>query len=118
MQFGKSEIHTVFLDFPNFLRKQNFSLSALADLIRASLIPPGGNQRPLTFPGEPTNWCLARSAHGFPFGEAGTPIGSSEPIGVTEEVWYRVSIRCAVGKEAAFRSFSIYYSVFAIVAAG
>ena len=37
MQFGKSEIHTVFLDFPNFLRKQNLSLSALADLIRASL---------------------------------------------------------------------------------
>ena len=64
------------------------------------------------------NWCLARSAHGFPFGEAGTPIGSSEPIGVTEEVWYRVSIRCAVGKEAAFRSFSIYYSMFVIVAAG
>ena len=38
MQFGKSEIHTVFLDFPNFLRKQNLSLSALADLIRASLV--------------------------------------------------------------------------------
>ena len=38
MQFGKSEIHTVFLDSPNFLRKQNLSLSALADLIRASLV--------------------------------------------------------------------------------
>ena len=38
MQFGKSEIHRVFLNSPNFLRKQNLSLSALADLIRASLV--------------------------------------------------------------------------------
>ena len=37
VQFGKSEIHTVFLDFSNFPRKQNLSLSALADLFRASL---------------------------------------------------------------------------------
>ena len=36
LQFQKREIHTVFPDFPNFLRKQNLSLSALADLIRAS----------------------------------------------------------------------------------
>ena len=58
----------------------------------------------------PANWCLkycSAKRLGFPFGEAGTPIGSSEPIGVTEEGWYRVGIRCAVGKGAAFRSFSI-----------
>ena len=36
-QFEKQEIHTVFLCFPNLLSNQNLSLSALADLFRASL---------------------------------------------------------------------------------
>ena len=38
MQFKKQEIHTVFLCFLNFYLGQNLSASALADLIRASLI--------------------------------------------------------------------------------
>jgi len=38
MQFEKLEIHPVFLRFPNFYPWQNLSPSALADLIRASLI--------------------------------------------------------------------------------
>ncbi|MDY2557687.1 MAG: hypothetical protein SOW29_04975, partial [Candidatus Faecousia sp.] len=37
VQFEKQEIHTVFLCFPNLLSNQNLSLSALADLFRASL---------------------------------------------------------------------------------
>ena len=37
MQFEKQEIHTVFLCFPNLLSNQKLSLSALADLFRASL---------------------------------------------------------------------------------
>ena len=37
MQFEKLEMHPVFLRFPNFYLWQNFSASALADLIRASL---------------------------------------------------------------------------------
>ena len=37
MQYEKREIHTVFPHFPHFLLEQNLSLSALADLIRASL---------------------------------------------------------------------------------
>ena len=40
MQYEKQEIHTVFLCFSYFPGKQNLSLSALADLIRASLILP------------------------------------------------------------------------------
>ena len=38
MQFRKQEIHTVFLCFLNFYLGQNLSASALADLIRASLV--------------------------------------------------------------------------------
>ena len=37
VQFEKWEIHPVFRHFPNFRLSQNLSLSALADLIRASL---------------------------------------------------------------------------------
>ena len=37
MQFKKQEMHTVFLCFLNFYLGQNFSASALADLIRAPL---------------------------------------------------------------------------------
>ncbi|MBR2047751.1 MAG: hypothetical protein IJ960_04055, partial [Oscillospiraceae bacterium] len=37
-QFENREIHKVFLRFPNFNLGQNLSPSALADLIRASLI--------------------------------------------------------------------------------
>ena len=61
------------------------------------------------------NCCLLRSGLGFPYGEAGAPIGSSEPIGVTEEVWYRVNIRNAVGKKQHFGVPSIYSSVFNVV---
>ena len=44
-QFEKLEMHKVFLNFPNFLGNQNLSLSALADLIRASLsFPSCGDQ--------------------------------------------------------------------------
>ena len=64
------------------------------------------------------NWCLRHwrgSALGFPFGEAGTQIGTSEPIWVTEEVWYRVNIRFAVGKNQRFGVFLLYSSVFIVV---
>ena len=37
-QFEKWEIHKVFLHFPNFDLHQNLSPSALADLIRGSLV--------------------------------------------------------------------------------
>ena len=37
LRFEKWEIHTVFPHFPNLAWKQNLSLPALADLIRASL---------------------------------------------------------------------------------
>ena len=59
-------------------------------------------------PGSTINCCLQHwrgSALGFPFGEAGTQIGTSEPIWVTEEVWYRVNIRFAVGKNQRFGVF-------------
>ena len=38
LRFEKWEIHTVFPHFPNLAWKQNLSLPALADLIRASLV--------------------------------------------------------------------------------
>ena len=36
-QYGKPEIHTVFLGFPYFNSSQNLSPAALADFTRASL---------------------------------------------------------------------------------
>ena len=41
LQFEKSEIHTVFLDFPNFILKQNLSRLSLAELCGAALNKSG-----------------------------------------------------------------------------
>ena len=54
----------------------------------------------------PANWCLPRSGLGFPFGEAGTQIGTSEPIWVTEEVFQGFNIPGRLVKRRSFRLFA------------